>query len=189
MQAANQTQQPKQKQQQAQKSSKAWDESRSLKVRESVRRYCGSELGMEAVWQELEAQMRQRMVLEGTRIDNAKTAGRFLQARYLGSKREEFVVLFLNHEHRVIAAETLFQGSVGTAEIHPRVVAQRALALNASALIVSHNHPSGNTKPSDADIATTQRLVSAMDLLDIRVLDHVVVAGDAVVSMCELGLM
>ena len=102
---------------------------------------------------------------------------------------EIFGCLFLNTRHFLIAKETLFHGTVDGAAVYPRVVAQRALALNASAVVLFHNHPSGNTQPSDADISLTERLQQALGLLDVRVLDHIITAGGESVSMANKGLI
>lgn len=115
---------------------------------------------------------------------------RSLFATRLGLRKYEvFAVAFLNARHQLLAFEELFRGTVDGAEVHPRVVAQRALFLNASALIVGHNHPSGNPEPSAADRAVTARLKQALALLDIRLLDHIIVAGDRHQSMASMGLV
>ena len=98
-----------------------------------------------------------------------------------------FAAIFLDSKHQIIAFEELFQGTIDQASVYPREVAKRALHHNAAAIIFSHNHPSGNTEPSQSDIALTERLVSAMQLLGIKALDHIVVGGNNSVSMAELG--
>jgi DNA repair protein RadC len=101
--------------------------------------------------------------------------------------REVFGVLFLDSQHRLLANEELFQGTVDSTSVHPRVVVQRALHLNAAALILYHNHPSGVAEPSAADRHITERLVESLALIDVRVIDHLVVAGTASVSFAERG--
>ncbi len=101
---------------------------------------------------------------------------------------EVFCVLFLVTRHRLLAAEDLFHGTIDGCEVHPRVIAQRALELGAAAVILGHQHPSGEPEPSAADRALTARLKQALALLDIRVLDHFVVGGaQTPVSMAARG--
>ncbi|WP_341907042.1 DNA repair protein RadC [Polaromonas sp. YR568] len=108
----------------------------------------------------------------------------------LGSRPHEiFAVLFLDSQHRLIALEELFRGTLTQTSVYPREVVVRALALNAASVVLAHNHPSGAAKPSRADEALTQTLKSALGLVDVRVLDHFVVTGSEAVSMAELGLL
>jgi DNA repair protein RadC len=102
-------------------------------------------------------------------------------------EREEFVVLFLDNQHRLITHETLFKGSVSHTEVHAREVVKSCLRHNAAAVILAHNHPSGYAEPSDADRRITTRLKQALDLMDIRLLDHLVVGGMDIVSFAERG--
>ena len=104
-----------------------------------------------------------------------------------GRANEVFAAVFLDNRHRVIAFEELFHGTVDGASVHPRVVARRALAHNAAALIACHNHPSGVAEPSLADRAITGRLRDALALVDVRLLDHFVVGDGEVVSFAERG--
>lgn len=101
---------------------------------------------------------------------------------------EVFAVLFLDNKHRVIEYKELFQGTIDSAQVHPRVVAQEALVLNAAAVIVAHNHPSGIAEPSYADKHITHKLKEALALVDIRLLDHIII-GDEVTSLAEQGLV
>lgn len=103
-------------------------------------------------------------------------------------EHEVFACLFLDNRHRVIAFEKLFHGTINGASVYPREVVKACLKHNAAAVIFAHNHPSGNTEPSQADQTITKRLVSALELIDTRVLDHLVV-GDEVVSFAERGLL
>ena len=102
---------------------------------------------------------------------------------------EVFMVLFLDTKHRVIAPEEMFRGTLSQASVYPREVVKRSMALNAAAVIFAHNHPSGVAEPSAADEAITQALRNALALLDVRVLDHLVVAGNEIVSFAERGLL
>ncbi|MCA0243387.1 MAG: DNA repair protein RadC [Proteobacteria bacterium] len=106
-----------------------------------------------------------------------------------GLRQEVFAVLFLDQQLRLLLLEEMFRGTVTHTAVHPREVVRRAIALNASAVILAHNHPSGLAEPSRADEALTQRLRSALALVDVRVLDHFVVGQGQVVSMAERGLM
>lgn len=113
----------------------------------------------------------------------------YLKVHYAGSEREIFLVLFLDNRHRLISGEEMFQGTIDGASVHPREVVKRALALNAAAVILAHNHPSGVADPSQADELITRRLREALAIVDIRCLDHFIVAGTAVLSFAEKGLI
>jgi DNA repair protein RadC len=123
----------------------------------------------------------------GDSIGDPDAAGRYFAQRLRGRPHEVFAALFLDTRHRVLAFEELFQGSVDSAEVHPREVARRALAMNATALIVGHNHPSGCAEPSSADRAVTQRLKQALALVDVRLLDHFVIGDGPPQSMAARG--
>lgn len=103
--------------------------------------------------------------------------------------REVFRVLFLDCQHQLLADETMFMGTIDASPVYPRIVVQKALEHNAAALILSHNHPSGIAEPSHADKAITNRLVEALKLVDIRVLDHIIVGDTETVSFAERGLL
>lgn len=113
----------------------------------------------------------------------------YLAARLRHYDREVFAAVFLDNRHRVIAFEELFRGTIDGTSVHPREVVKRALALNAAALIIAHNHPSGVAEPSRADEAITQKLRDALDLVDVRLLDHFVVGDGVPVSLAERGLV
>ncbi len=106
-----------------------------------------------------------------------------------GLEREEFRVLYLNNQNQLIAGETLFTGTINRTEVHPREVIKRALYHNAAAVVLAHNHPSGEVTPSKADRLITERLVQALGLVDIRVPDHLIVGGNQVFSFAEHGLL
>ncbi|HDS1299526.1 TPA: hypothetical protein QEK30_000844 [Stenotrophomonas maltophilia] len=131
--------------------------------------------------------LEQRVRGPGPLLSEVATCGAFFRLRLGSEEREHFEAAFLNTRHQLIAVERLFSGTVDGAEVHPRIVVQRALALNASAVLLAHNHPSGNTEPSAADRALTARLKAALVLVDIRLLDHFVVTGAEVVSMASRG--
>jgi DNA repair protein RadC len=111
----------------------------------------------------------------------------WLRLNLAGQEREMFVVLFLDNQHQLIAHETPFTGTLSHTEVHPREVVKAALKHNAAAVIVAHCHPSGLAEPSQADRRVTERLKQALDLVDIRLPDHLVVGGMDIVSFAERG--
>lgn len=113
----------------------------------------------------------------------------FCQLNISMEKDEHFCCLFLDSQHGLIAFEKLFRGTIDGANVHPRVIARRALELNAAAVIFTHNHPSGVTEPSQSDIRITNRLSEALGFFDIRVLDHIVTGTTGTTSMAERGLI
>lgn len=138
-------------------------------------------------------ELMRRHLLESVKrsspLENPRDTQRYLQSTLRDKPNEVFACLFLDSRHRVIAFEELFQGTIDGATVYPRVVAERALELRAAALIVAHNHPSGVCEPSLADQAITRRLKEALDLLDIRLLDHFVVGDGMPVSMAARGMI
>ena len=116
-------------------------------------------------------------------------AARFLKAKLLDLPHEVFCCLFLDTRHRLIRYEELFRGTIDGATVYPREVVKRALAHNASAVILGHNHPSGVSEPSEADRSITLKLAKALALVEIRLLDHVVVSRGGHVSLAERGLV
>jgi len=113
----------------------------------------------------------------------------FLRFELEHVEHESFCVLFLDTQHRLIAFEELFRGTLDSASVYPREVAKEALRHNAGAVILAHNHPSGIADPSQADRRITDRLKEALGLFEIRVLDHLVVGSPEVVSFAEKGLI
>lgn len=113
----------------------------------------------------------------------------YLQLQLSQLQREVFGIMFLDAQNRLIAYETLFEGSLMQTSVYPREVVKRALALNAAALILSHNHPGGHATPSQADEQLTRSLKDALNLVDIKVLDHIIVAGQQSFSFSERGLI
>ncbi len=122
---------------------------------------------------------------QGT-FTNPEACKEFLKLKLAGHEREVFAVMFLDSQHRMISFEELFWGTIDSAHVFPREVVKAALAVNAAAVILSHNHPSGVPEPSIADRAITTRLQEALTLVDVRVLDHIVV-GESCVSFAERG--
>ena len=113
----------------------------------------------------------------------------FCRLKLAEEKDEHFGCLFLDNQHRLIHYETLFKGTIDGAAIYPRVVVRRALELNSAAIIFAHNHPAGHPEPSQADVAITSRLTAALQTVDIRTLDHIVVGSEGTISMAERGLI
>lgn len=134
--------------------------------------------------------IRERTLIEGDVLQNAAAVRKYLELQLAHQEREVFAVLFLNSQHRLLAYEELFYGTLDAAAVYPREVAKAALRHNASAVIYAHNHPSGVAEPSQADRRVTERLRQALDLLDIRSLDHFVVGAEGdIVSFAERGMI
>lgn len=122
-------------------------------------------------------------------LESPQAVRDYLKARLRHEPHEVFGCLFLDSKHRVLAFEVLFQGSIDGASVYPRQVVKRALAHNAAAAILTHNHPSGVAEPSQADKVLTQRLKEALALVEVRVLDHFIVGEGEPLSMAEHGWM
>lgn len=112
-----------------------------------------------------------------------------LRIHFAGREHESFVAMFLDTQHRLIATHELFRGTLSQTSVYPREVVKAALRENAAAVIFSHNHPSGVAEPSTSDQHLTTALKSALALVDVRVLDHFIVAGTSVVSFAERGML
>ena len=138
-------------------------------------------------------ELAQRHLFESMQRQDALTSSQltrhYVRARMRSYSREVFLCLFLDSQHRVIAQEELFQGTIDGSMVHPREVVKRSLFHNAGAVIFAHNHPSGVAEPSQADIGITRRLKQALELVGIRTLDHLVVGDEEVVSLAERGLV
>jgi DNA repair protein RadC len=113
----------------------------------------------------------------------------FLQLHLAGESREHFAVLFLDVQNRFIAFERMFTGTLTQTSVYPRELVCAALAHGAAAVVLAHNHPSGTTQPSRADQALTETLKVALSFVDVRVLDHVIIAPNDALSMAERGLL
>jgi DNA repair protein RadC len=120
-------------------------------------------------------------------FDQPQTLLRYAQLQYGGAPAEAFSVLFLDLKQRLIAAETLFHGTLNVASVYPREIVLRALQQHAASVVLVHNHPSGNLKPSDADRAITRSVEAALATLDIRLADHLIVGPQAALSMASEG--
>lgn len=113
----------------------------------------------------------------------------YLELSLAVREREALLVLFLDGQNRVIEVAELFQGTIDGASVYPREVVKAALKVNAAAIILAHNHPSGHVKPSEADKRITARIVDALGLVDVRVLDHIIVGGLDSLSFAQEGLL
>ena len=139
---------------------------------------------MELARRAMAQQLQQR-----TLLNHPALVANYLQLHLGHLPHECFAVLFLDSQHQLIELETLFRGTLNQTSVYPREVALRALHHHAASVVLAHNHPSGQVQPSSADIALTRQLQQALSLLDIRVLDHIIVARGKSLSMAEQGLM
>ncbi|EPM4772791.1 RadC family protein [Pseudomonas aeruginosa] len=158
----------------------------SLMVRDAQGRYllATAEQILEAARQAIECKMQR-----GTSFTSPAAVKEYLRAKLAGFEHEVFAALFMDTQHRLIEYAEMFHGTIDGASVYPRELVKEALRLNAVAVIVSHNHPSGNPEPSGADRTLTQRLKEALGLVDVRVLDHIIVAGTDTTSFAERGLI
>jgi DNA repair protein RadC len=122
-------------------------------------------------------------------FDSPRAVREYLQLQLGARQHEVFAVMFLDSQNRLLALEELFRGTLTQTSVYPREVVLRALHHHAAALVLAHNHPSGNAQPSRADEALTQSLKAALALVDVRVLDHFIVTRDRATSMAELGMV
>ena len=125
----------------------------------------------------------------GDALNSPRAVRDYLQLLLGGRSQEAFVALFLDAQHRMIASEELFQGTLTQTSVYPREVVKRALHHNAAALIFAHNHPSGVAEPSQSDRLLTDALKQALGLVEVRVLDHFIVAGASCLSFAEKGML
>ncbi|MCK1790110.1 RadC family protein [Pseudomonas violetae] len=155
-----------------------------------------AELGLgPAKFAQLQAvqEMNRRHLAERLRVrsalENPQAVRDYLKSMLRHEQQEVFGCLFLDSRHQVLTFEAMFRGSIDSTSVHPREVVKRALVNNAAALILCHNHPSGNATPSQADRMLTRRLKEALQLIDVRVLDHFIVGDGDPLSMAEYGWM
>ncbi len=126
-------------------------------------------------------------VIEERALLSPEMAREFLQSQLSQEEREIFLVIFMDSQHRVIKHSKLFSGTLSHVEVHPREIVREAIKMNASAVILAHNHPSGCAEPSKADKLITERVVKCCQFMDIRVLDHLVIGRGEYVSFAERG--
>ncbi|TKB08835.1 JAB domain-containing protein [Desulforhopalus sp. IMCC35007] len=124
----------------------------------------------------------------GALILSSECAKAVIGGKLRGKQCEVFACLFLDARHRVLAFKEMFTGSINHATVHPREIVKEALQLNAVAIILAHNHPSGGSEPSSQDISLTATLINILKVVDVRILDHLVV-GDEVTAFSDLGLL
>lgn len=129
----------------------------------------------------------EQAIVRDSVLQSPSAVRRYLKATLRHEQSEVFGCLFLDTKHRPLGFEVLFRGSIDSASVYPREVIKRALANNAAALILCHNHPSGVSEPSHADLVLTRRLKTALELVDVRVLDHLIVGDGEPLSMVEHG--
>ncbi|AAM37032.1 DNA repair protein RadC [Xanthomonas citri pv. citri] len=157
-----------------------------LHVRDTQGRYrlASVEQILEAAREAIDQKMQR-----GTEFSSPAVVKEYLRAKLAGFEHEVFAVLFLDTQHRLIEYTEMFRGTIDSASVHPREVVKEALRTNAAAVILAHNHPSGHPEPSTADRALTRQLKAALELVDVRTLDHIIVAGGANTSFAERGLL
>lgn len=133
--------------------------------------------------------IQDRLIRAGPQIYSSETAKGYLALNIGSLEQEVFACLFLDQHHRIIACEELFHGTINHNTIYPREIAKRALFHNAAALIISHNHPSGDCQPSQQDKDLTSKVKNAMELVEVHVLDHIIIAGANSYSFADNGLI
>ena len=136
---------------------------------------------------ELVARWHEEKLDRGEAFTVPRLVREFLEIHLRNLRNEAFAVLFLDNKHRKLSFEIMFRGTVDGASVHPRVIVQRALELNATAIILAHNHPAGDAEPSRSDHAITKKIQQACELFGIRILDHFVIANGDVCSFSERG--
>ena len=139
--------------------------------------------------QEIAARDAESSLIQAQKFADVEVVGGYLRKRMGHLPHEAFACLFLNAKHEQLGFEVLFRGSIDRTHVHAREVVKRGLELNAAAVIVCHNHPSGNAEPSQADIALTRSLSSLLEQVEIRLLDHIVVSARSWVSLRARGLI
>lgn len=128
-------------------------------------------------------------IASGPLLNASSDVKNFLKSELRHRQQEVFLMLYLNSQHALIAQEELFIGTINHAHIHPREVLKQVMHHNAAAILIAHNHPSGQSNPSQADLDITERLAQALMMIDVKVLDHLIVGEGEVFSFAEQGLM
>ena len=133
--------------------------------------------------------LERRVFKAGPRLERPAAVSAYLRLTLVAEPNEIYVIVIMNSMHDVLAVEPMFHGTINATSVYPRVVLQRALQLNAAAVIFAHQHPSGTTEPSNADRLLTEQLKTALALIDVRVLDHFVIGQGTPYSFAESGLL
>jgi len=134
--------------------------------------------------------IRRFTIPSGVSIRSAKEVADHFRSFFSdASKKEKFAVCFLNGQHQVLTTEVLFEGSLTTSAVYPREVITRVIDLGAAAVVLAHNHPSGNTTPSSSDRAVTKKLQTALTAIDVELLDHLIIGAENYFSFADSGLL
>ena len=133
--------------------------------------------------------LRSRLREPGKKFTSSAYTMHFLTLKLAAFEHEVFSVMYLDSQHRLIEYKEMFQGTIDASPVYPREIVKMTLAFNAAAVILAHNHPSGFPEPSLSDQRITQRLQRALELIDVRVVDHIVVGAEGTVSMAERGMV
>lgn len=128
-------------------------------------------------------------MMESTVLDSPSVVRSYLHQSLKSERYEQFILIHLDNQHRVLKQEVLFKGTIDSAAVYPRVVVDSVIRNNSAAVIFAHNHPSGNPEPSQADVQLTKKLKQALSYIDVRTLDHFIIGYQEVVSLAERGLM
>jgi DNA repair protein RadC len=133
--------------------------------------------------------LEKRIYREGHKFDSPTATKDYLRIKFASVEREVFSVVFLDAQHGVISIEDMFAGTITQTSVYPREIVKRALRLNAAAVVLAHNHPSGNVEPSRADESLTNQIKTVLAMVDVRVIDHIIVGGLQTMSFAERGLI
>ncbi|CAB5671131.1 DNA repair protein RadC [Delftia tsuruhatensis] len=133
--------------------------------------------------------LEHRLFQRGPRLSGPKDVCAFLRLQLVAQEHEVFAAVFLDSQHQVLAYERLFQGSIDITTVYPRVILKRALEHGASAVVLCHNHPSGDTQPSAADRRLTEHVQTVLQLIEVRLLDHLIIGKGQPYSFAESGLI
>lgn len=167
----------------------------SLLYRGSLRAVLTNITSKDPGWEKLSVawEVMQRVIAEKLHsapvLESPQTVKSYLQLFYAGRGHESFTVLYLDTHHRLIAVEEMFRGTLSQTSVYPREIVKQSLQLNAAAVVLAHNHPSGVAEPSRADEYLTTTLKQALALVDVRILDHMIVGAEQTTSMSERGLL
>jgi len=151
--------------------------------------HLGATLTDDDILHAAEGILEHKLMRTGQALTDPAASARYLKARLAAYPYEVFACLFLDNRHRVLAFEELFRGSIDGCSVHPREVIRSCIKHNAAAIIFAHNHPSGVSEPSAADRAITQRLKEALELIEVRCLDHFVIGSGTPTSLAQRGWM